>query len=326
MGGAAQQVTVPASLDGARFDVALAQLAGLSRTGARRLIESGRAGTLSTRPETGARPNTRVKAGARFWFRPADKIVLRALQTVLDVRYEDSYLAVVNKPPGMVTHPGPGNRDGTLVSALLDRWPEVEGVGEYPRWGIVHRLDKDTSGVMVIARRAEAHRGLTAAMAARTVHRNYLALAHGLFHVGAGTIEAPIGRRRARRMVDPGGKRAVTHYRLLASWARPPTSLLEVTLETGRTHQIRVHLESIKRHVVGDPVYGRPGSPAVDPGRVWLHAHRLRFAHPVSGEEVDTSAPLPDDLRSGLDALGVPDGGAIRWPVSTDDRPLTTGH
>ena len=320
MGGEAQQVTVPESLDGARFDVALSVLAGVSRTRARRLIESGEAGRLPAEQKAGARPKTRVAAGDRAWFRLESKAALRPHPAFLDIRYEDPYLAVVNKPPGMVTHPGPGNLEGTLVSVLLDRWPEIEGVGVYPRWGIVHRLDKDTSGVMVIARREEAHRALTAALAARVVRRNYLALVHGLFRVSTGTIEAPIDRRRARRFVGSGGKWAVTHYRRLASWARPAVSLLDVTLETGRTHQIRVHLESIKRHVVGDPVYGRPGSPEVDPGRVWLHAHRLRFAHPVTGEDVDAAAPLPPDLRSSLAALGQPVTGHRPPPPSNAHR------
>lgn len=311
MGGEAQQVTVPGSLDGARFDVALASLAGVSRTRARGLIESGQAGRLPPRGKAGVRPNTRVAAGDRAWFRLGGEAVLRPQTAFLDIRYEDPHLAVINKPPGMVTHPGPGNLEGTLVSVLLGRWPEVEGVGVYPRWGIVHRLDKDTSGVMMIARREEAHRALAAALAARVVRKNYLTLVHGLFHVSTGTIDAPIDRRRARRFVGPGGKRAVTHYRCLASWVRPAISLLEVTLETGRTHQIRVHLESIGRHLVGDPVYGKPASPGVDPGRVWLHSHRLRFAHPATREDLDVTAPLPPDLRAGLDALGIPNSGTV---------------
>ena len=311
MGGEKQEVTVPASLEGARFDVALAALARVSRAQARRLIEAGQAGRSLSGRATDARPKTRMMQGDRVWFRSATKVALRPQPVVLDVHYEDSYLAVVDKPAGMVTHPGPGNFDGTLVSALLHRWPDIEGVGEYPRWGIVHRLDKNTSGVMVVALQEEAHRGLTNALAARRISRNYLALVHGLFHVGTGMIEAPIDRRRARRFVGAGGKPAVTHYRCLASWTRSAISLLEVTLDTGRTHQIRVHLESIKRHVVGDPVYGKPGSPTVDPGRVWLHAHRLRFEHPVSGEVIDVAVRLPRDLQSGLDALGAPDQGAV---------------
>ena len=312
MGGETQRVTVHGALDGTRFDVVLARLAGVSRARARRMIESGRAVASSGADQTHAAPSTRMKEGDLVRFRPEVSAPVRPCGAVLDVRYEDPYLAVVNKPPGMVVHPGPGHHDGTLVSALLGRWPEVEGVGEYPRWGIVHRLDKDTSGVILVARKQEAHRRLTSALAAREVRRNYLALVHGLFHVTTGTIDAPIDRRRARRYVGRGGKPAITHYRRMASWSRPPFSLLEVTLETGRTHQIRVHMESIARPLVGDPIYGKPGGPGVDPGRVWLHAHRLRLSHPVTAGELDVSAPLPHDLGSGLDALGVPDQGTVR--------------
>lgn len=311
MGGEPQQVTVPASMDGTRLDVALASLAALSRNQARRLIASGRAGRVSGRSESPARPNTRVKEGQTIWFRREVLVPVRPMPIDIDVRYEDPHLAIVSKASGVVVHPGPGNHDGTLVSALLYRWPEVEGVGEYPRWGIVHRLDKDTSGAMVIARRSAAYRGLSEALASRNVHRNYLALVHGRFDVATGTIEAPIDRRRARRFVGPGGKPARTHYRREAFWSRPPLSLVQVTLETGRTHQIRVHMESIKRHLVGDPVYGRPAGAGVDPGRVWLHAHRLQFTHPVTRGEVDVTAPLPDDLRSSLHKLGQPTLGSL---------------
>lgn len=311
MGGEPQQVTVPARMNGTRFDIALANLAAMSRSQARRLVESGKAGRVSGDNEPRARPNTLVNEGDTIWFHRAVVEPVRAMSVELDVRYEDSYLAVISKPSGMVVHPGPGNYDGTLVSALLYRWPEVEGVGEYPRWGIVHRLDKGTSGAMLVARRQVAHLGLVEALASRNVHRTYLALVHGLFDVTTGTIDAPIDRRRARRFVGPGGKPAVTHYRRQASWSRPPLSLLQVTLETGRTHQVRVHMESIRRPVVGDPVYGRPGSTAVDPGRVWLHAHRLRFAHPVTGEPLDVGAPLPADLRSSLVELGAPTLGTL---------------
>ena len=311
MGGEPQQVTVPASMDGTRLDVALATLGPLSRNQARRLIASGRAGLVSAESEAPARPNTRVKKGQTIWFRREVLAPVRPMRINMDVRYEDPHLAIINKPAGMVVHPGPGNHEGTLVSALLYRWPEVEGVGEYPRWGIVHRLDKDTSGAMVIALRSDAYRGLAEALASRNVRRIYLALVHGRFDVATGTIEAPIDRRRARRFVGPGGKPARTHYRREACWSRPPLSLVQVALETGRTHQIRVHMESITRHLVGDPVYGRPAGAGVDPGRVWLHAHRLQFAHPLTGEALDVTAPLPDDLRSSLDKLGPPTLGSL---------------
>ena len=309
--GGATQLTVPESLDGARFDLIVARLAGVSRAEARRMIERDRAGRIPSRPPKHSRPGTRLAAGDNLWFEPPEQAVVRPLPMGLDVRYEDDALAVVNKAAGVVTHPGPGHAEGTLVSGLLHRWPEVEGVGEYPRWGIVHRLDRDTSGVMVIARQPLAHRRLGEALAAREVDRTYLALVHGGFATETGTIDAPIERRRARLFVGSRGRPAVTHYRRLAAWERPALSLLEVTLETGRTHQIRVHLASIERPVVGDPVYGRPGGAGVDPGRVWLHSHRLAFAHPDGGGLVEAEAPLPADLRSSLGVLGTPDDGAV---------------
>lgn len=306
-------MTVPESMEGERFDAVLARLAGVSRTQARRLIESGEAGLFPPggtlppgRPGGGRRVrlNTRVAAGFRTWFRLPEEPALGPEPIPLAVLYEDRHLAVIDKPAGLVVHPGSGNPGGTLVSALLHRWPEVEGVGEHPRWGIVHRLDKDTSGALAVARRPEAHRGLSAALAARRVHRSYLALVHGCFSTDTGTIDAPIDRRRARRFVGPDGKPAVTHYRRLAARRRPDLSLLEVTLETGRTHQIRVHLESIGRPVVGDAVYGRPGrGEAPRLGRPWLHARRLGFTHPITGTPVEAEAPLPPELQASLDAL-----------------------
>ena len=304
--GGQTHLTVPESLDGSRFDLILARLAGVSRASARRMIESGGAGLTAAGPDSGSRPRTRLRAGDGLWFAPPEPAPLRPHPVELDVRYEDRYLAVIGKPAGMVTHPGPGHGEATLVSALLHRWPEVEGVGEFPRWGIVHRLDMDTSGAILIALHPLAHRRLTEAMAAREVRRRYLTLTHGGFAVASGTIDAPIDRRRARRFVGPGGKPAVTHYRRLATWDRPVLSLLEVTLETGRTHQIRVHLGSIDRPVVGDRVYGRPARAGVDPGRVWLHAHRLGLVHPVTRQDLDVEVPLPSDLRSSLEALGRP--------------------
>ena len=161
----------------------------------------------------------------------------------------------------------------------------------------------------MVALDSDAYRLLGNALSVREVMRDYMTLVHGRFSVTTGTIEAPIDRHRARRFVGSGGRRAVTHYRRLAEWVRPSLSLLEVSLETGRTHQIRVHLESIRRHVVGDPVYGRPAGPDVDPGRQWLHAHRLRLAHPLAGGTLDVSAPLPADLHAGIAVLGAPDLG-----------------
>ncbi len=290
----------------------LARLGGLSRSQAKRLINSGRAGRDPNEGGPPLSPKRAARAGETVWFIPEEKdLPIRPEQVHLEVLFEDNYLAVVNKPAGMVTHPGAGNHRGTLVSALLNRWPQVEGIGTYPRWGIVHRLDKDTSGAILVALHAKAYRGLSTALAARDVNREYLALVHGRFSAGTGTIEAPIDRRGPRRFTGPAGKPAVTHYRRLASWERPSLSLLEVSLETGRTHQIRVHMASIRRHIVDDPVYGKPAGPGVDPGRVWLHAHRLRFSHPLDGAVVAVSAPLPSDLLAGLDALGAPTLGSL---------------
>lgn len=299
---------VPGRLAGRRLDAALAELAGISRTRAKRLLESGEAvgegGPL--------RAAARAEEGMAVLYRlpPAPRVA--AAEIELPVLYEDEDLAVVDKPAGMVTHPGPGHWDDrTLVSALLHRWPQAEGVGCEPRWGIVHRLDRDTSGAMAAALTPRAYRGLTEALAARRVERKYLALAHGLFATPTGTIDAPLDRRRSRRFASASGKPAVTHYRRVAQWARPGLSLLEVTLETGRTHQIRAHLESIDRPVAGDPVYGRPAPAGADPGRTWLHSRRLSFRHPATGRPVRAAAPLPSDLRRSLRNLGPPDSGTL---------------
>ena len=308
MGSDTQQVAVPPELDGVRFDKALAAMAHISRTQARRLIDSGEAGWASGVEADARLP---VVSGDLAWYRIVTATGPHPQQIDFDVLYEDEHLVVINKPAGLVTHPGPGNADGTLVSGLLARWPEILGVGEHPRWGIVHRLDRETSGVLVVARRAAAHQALSAALRLREVTREYLTLVHGQFSAATGTIDAPIDRVRAKRVVAIGGRPSVTHYRRIAAWTRDDFTLLDVTLETGRTHQIRVHLESIQRFVVGDRVYGRPGSTGVDPGRVWLHARRLRFAHPTTGQPIDVRAPIPADLRASVDALGVPDLGTM---------------
>ncbi len=302
--GSPTRLTVPEALDGARVDLVLARLAGLSRSEARRLIEDGRVGQSQAVGGRSLRPGTRLAVGDQIVFHPRPVVGPQAWAVDLDVRYEDCHLAVISKPPGMLTHPAPRHLDKTLVSALLNKWPQIEGVGESPRWGIVHRLDKDTSGAMIIALHPDAHQGLTEAIAQRRVARKYLALVYGVPTVGRGTVEAPISSHRGRRRVSAEGRAAVTHYRMLLSWKDPEVSLLEVTLETGRTHQIRVHLGAIAHPVVGDPVYGWPGPHGLAPKRQWLHAHSVSFAHPVSGTRLRVSAPLAPDLRPSLEALG----------------------
>ncbi len=257
----------------------------------------------------------RVAAGTALEVDMPDELPgLQAEPVAFEVRHEDEHLAVVDKPAGMVVHPGAGNRDGTLAAGLLHRWPQLAGVGDPDRWGIVHRLDKDTSGLLVVAKTPEALRGLRRDLGARRIGRHYTTLVAGSFAIATGTVDAPLGRdprRPTRFAVRPGGRPARTHYRRVAGWVAPEVSLLDVELETGRTHQIRVHLRSIDRPVVGDSVYGKRLAPPVDPGRVWLHAGRLELTHPVTGQELAVVAPLPADLARSLAALGPPAEGVV---------------
>lgn len=213
----------------------------------------------------------------------------------LDVIYEDADLVVVNKPAGLTVHPAPGHPSGTLVNAILARVPTLPGIGGVLRPGIVHRLDKDTSGLLVIAKSEEAHRSLSSQLRAHTVVRGYLALVRGAVRRDAGMISAPLGRhpvRRTRMAVTPRGRGAVTHYTVLERF--PGATLVACRLETGRTHQIRVHMTHIGHPVLGDPVYGR--APAPEMRRQALHAARLEFTHPRTGRLVVCTAPLPEDF------------------------------
>jgi 23S rRNA pseudouridine1911/1915/1917 synthase len=216
---------------------------------------------------------------------------------------EDDAFVVVDKPAGLVVHPGAGHPDGTLVNGLLDRYPELVAVGDPARPGIVHRLDRDTSGLMVVARTPAAYETLVAALARREVERGYLALAWGAPAAGSGVVDAPIGRsvRRPTRMaVREGGREARTRYDVLRRFDAPDVALLRCTLETGRTHQIRVHLAAINHPVVGDPAYGG-GRTGVAIDRPFLHAATLAFAHPVTGEPQRFESSLPPDLERVLD-------------------------
>jgi len=297
---------VPAELAGERLDKAVAVLAGVSRAEARALVDAGSV-LLGGRP---AAARERVAAGDEIDIgESAAPEILVAEDVPVVVVFEDADLLVVDKPPGMVVHPGAGTRSGTLAAGLLARFPDLAGVGEEGRWGIVHRLDRDTSGLLVVARTAAAYGALTAALRRRDIHRRYLALVAGTFDAPTGTIDAPLGpdpARPTRRKVTPTGKPARTHYRQLSRWDRVDVSLLEVTLETGRTHQIRVHLAAIGHPLVGDRVYGRPGSVASP--RIFLHAARLELPHPGMGEVLVVESPLPADLAAVLAGLGPPDG------------------
>lgn len=305
-------MTVPAELAGWRLDKAIAELLEVSRAEARRLFEEGEVRGPAGDP---ASPAMRVGAGQVFSIdAPARREGLRAEPVEFGVLYEDEHLAVIDKPSGLVVHPGAGNRTGTLVSGLLARWAQVEGVGEFPRWGIVHRLDRETSGAMVVALTGPAHTALQELIGDRRIGRRYLALVHGRFATPTGSIDAPIDRhptQPTRKRVAAGGRPAVSDYTVLAEWEEAGLSLVEVRLRTGRTHQIRVHMESIGHPVVGDAVYGRPAPAAIDPGRVWLHSARLEFTHPLTGAEVSVAAPLPAELSASLAALGPPTHGRV---------------
>ena len=290
---------VPETWDGERIDRAVASLTGVSRSVARSAVEGG----LVTLDGAAVSPSTRLHAGGIIAGEvPVGSSSLEPEPVPFAVRYEDEHVAVVDKPFGVVTHPGAGNASGTLAAGLLHRWPRIRGVGQEERWGIVHRLDRDTSGLLVVALDHEAYAGLRDAIRRREVTRQYLALVMGAVEVPTGTIDAPVRRdpsRPTRMQVHPDGRRAVTHYRVESEVAG--ATLLRVTLETGRTHQIRVHLASIGLPVAGDRVYGPGrGSP-----RLFLHATRLAVDHPVTGDRLDVESPLPDDLRGVLeDSMG----------------------
>jgi 23S rRNA pseudouridine1911/1915/1917 synthase len=302
--------TVPAAASGRRFDAVLAELfPEFSRS---RLAEWVKSGAARLDGET-ARPRDAVRAGQVVSLDVVLDTQTHALpqDIALDVLYEDEHVLVINKPAGLVVHPGAGNPDGTLVNALLFRDPALAAL---PRAGIVHRLDKDTSGVMVVARTLQAHASLVEQLSARDVHRQYLAVVVGAM-VAGGTVSAAIDRHprdRLKMAVREDGRDAVTHYRLRERF-RTHTAV-ECRLETGRTHQIRVHMTHIKYPIVGDPLYG--GALKLPKGaseelaaalrsfkRQALHAETLEFAHPVSGEPIRCTAPVPQDLLDLMAAL-----------------------
>lgn len=285
---------------GERLDVFLARrLREVSRSQAQRLIERG----LVTVEGVPARASHIVRRGetVQVSIPPPEPLALEPEALPLTVLYEDAEIIVVDKPAGMAVHPGPGHPRGTLVNALLAQFPQLREVGEALRPGIVHRLDKDTSGLLVVAKTARAHRHLVEQLKERRVHKLYLALVQGVPSPPRGVIEAPIGRHprdRKRMAIVEGGREAETRYRV--AQALGEYSLLEVEPITGRTHQIRVHLAAIGHPVVGDAVYGRR-SPLV--GRQFLHAHRLSFHLPGSERLLEFTSPLPPDLREALRRL-----------------------
>ena len=293
-------VELRADREGERLDLFVARRRPeLSRSRVQRLIEQGLV-TVEGRP---ARAGLRLERGRRVCLTvpPLEPLEPAPEAIPLSVMYEDEDLLVVDKPAGMTVHPGPGHSAHTLVNAVLARCPDLRGVGGQGRPGIVHRLDKDTSGLIIVARNELAHLSLSRQLKERRVEKGYLALVHGHVEPPEGVIEAPIGRdprHRKRMAVVEGGREARTGYRL-ARYLDSYT-LVEVTPHTGRTHQIRVHFAALGYPVVGDGVYGRP-SPVL--GRQFLHAFRLAFRHPRTGEALRLEAPLPADLRAALRRL-----------------------
>jgi 23S rRNA pseudouridine1911/1915/1917 synthase len=297
---------------GERLDVWLSGQLALSRTRVARLVEEGRVLVDGVRP----RKSELLSAGMRVEVEvPApEPSGVEAQAIPLDVVWEDADLLVVNKPAGMVVHPAPGHPRGTLVNALLHHVHDLSGIGGALRPGIVHRLDRDTSGLLVVAKRDRVHQALSEALRARTVRRIYLAAVWGHLKESPVTVDVPIGRDprdRKRMAVVPGGRRALTRARVRERW--PAAELLDVALSTGRTHQIRVHMQHLGHPVVADPVYGAGWERGIggDAGiwaralarrvpRQFLHAAELAFRHPGTGEPMRFRAPLPDDLAAAV--------------------------
>jgi 23S rRNA pseudouridine1911/1915/1917 synthase len=292
---------------GERLDIFIARsLPDVSRAHAQRLIAEGHVRVDGG----GAKPSLRLEPGARVDVeQPAPAPVAVQPEPIpLVILYEDEDVIVVDKPAGMAVHPGPGHAGATLVNALLAHCPDLAGIEGSLRPGIVHRLDKDTSGLLVVAKNDRAQLALTSQMAERTARKEYLALIHGS-PPATGTIDAPIGRhpgRRKQMAIVAEGKPSRTHFRTLGPVGGD--TLVLARLDTGRTHQIRVHFAGIGHPIVGDPVYGRRSDLV---GHQFLHAWRLGFHHPRTGEWLHFEAPLPEDLlaalRIALARAGVPD-------------------
>ncbi len=328
--GTTHRITVPAvpgvpgAVQGERLDRLLAaELGAYSRSRIKALIEAGH---VTAGGRTIAEPSYRVKPGQQFdIFVPEPEPALPEAQPIaLDILYEDGHLLVLDKPAGLVVHPAPGNPDGTLVNALIAHCGDsLSGIGGVRRPGIIHRLDKDTSGLMVAAKTDHAHGALSEQFTARDIERAYDALVWGVPRPARGEIEGNIGRspknRKKMAVLNRGGRHALTHYQVLATFGpqnAPVVSRIECRLATGRTHQIRVHLAHAGHPVLGDPVYGGGPSRARQHGlgdealaalkalgRQALHAKRLGFRHPGSGEALLFESNLPLDIRSLLDCL-----------------------
>jgi len=291
---------LPEALAGERLDRVVAMLCDLPRSVAAELVD---AGAVQVDGRVRTRRADRIEEGQVISLdvpeADAGPTVVADPAVEVVVVHEDAHVLVVDKPPGLVVHPGSGNPTGTLVHGLLARYPEIADVGEPFRPGIVHRLDRETSGLLVVARTAEAHAALTDALRDRTITRRYRTLVWGHVAEPRGQVDAPIGRSTkdpTKMAVVVGGREARTGYEVVARYAEPvEVTELVCQLETGRTHQIRVHLQAIGHPVVGDPRYGGARS-TLPAARQVLHAEHLAFDHPVTGERIEVDSALPPDL------------------------------
>lgn len=316
-GAETARAAVPGDMDGLRADRVVAVVFGLSRAVAREAVDSGRV-TVDGQPLVA---KDKLAAGTRLEVvLPEVEGPLQPLDAPLNVRYQSEQVLVIDKPAGLVVHPGAGHRNDTLASVLIHHYPVLAELGEEHRWGLVHRLDRDTSGLLLVGKTVAAHRDLQEQLKRRSIQRTYLALVQANVEPATGTVEAPIGRdpeQPTRMTLRQDGRFARTHYRRLATWG--DLSLLEVILETGRTHQIRVHLSSIGAPLAGDKTYGARRAGRVTIDRVWLHAARLTFQDPTDGHERTVDSPLPDELVESLRSLGEFDDGSAADAGVLDD-------
>lgn len=295
-------LSVPEDMAGERVDRYLsAVIADKSRAFWQKLLKDGRVLVNGK----AVKANYVLSGGDEIWTvlpEAEDLLAVEPEDIPLDIVFEDSDIIVVNKPRGMVVHPAVGNYHGTLVNALLAHCKDLSGINGVLRPGIVHRIDKETTGLIVAAKNDKAHRGLVEEWHTEAVSRRYFALLHGNMPEPAGTIEAPIGRhpkdRKKMTVLPEGGRRAVTHYRVVERLGR--YTLVECKLETGRTHQIRVHMKYLGYPLVGDVVYGPKGKSAAAVGML-LHSAKLDLQHPISGEQLHLEAALPSDFAEFLD-------------------------
>ena len=294
---------------GERIDVFLAREAsGLTRSSAQRLLEQG----LVTLRGLPLKKNAKTEAGALYCVTLPEvrEVEIAAQEIPLDVVYEDADVLVINKPKGMVVHPAAGHMDGTLVNALLHHCGDsLSGIGGEMRPGIVHRIDRDTSGLLIVAKNDFAHQSLSAQLADRSLSRVYEAVVHGGFRADSGTVNAPIGRhpvdRKRMAVTEKNSRHAVTHWEVLTRYAG--FTHIRCKLETGRTHQIRVHMAHIGHPLLGDMVYGA-GKPEKGLEGQCLHARTLKFIHPRTGEPMELTSPLPEYFTAVLARLGPPLG------------------